>query len=121
MDVFTLNVTHNGDRFPIKTTNTSFIGDVKQQLSDCYNIRPVKAIRLVLHGREVFDDFMIEEYNIDSSTNVTLVLRPVLDQDTTQHDNKRDTDTDTEDQETEDQETEDNNDDSEIVSMDVDD
>ena len=118
MDIFTLNVTHNGDKFPIKTTNTSFIGDVKQQLSDCYKIRPVQAIRLVLRGREVFDDFMVEEYNIDSSTNVTLVLRPVLDQDTTQQDNKRDTDTDTD---TEDQETEDNNDDSEIVSMDVDD
>ena len=58
MDIFTLNVTHNGDRFPIKTTNTSFIGDVKQQLSDCYNIRPVQAIRLVVRGREVFDDFM---------------------------------------------------------------
>lgn len=116
MDIFTLNVTHNGDRFPIKTTNTSFIGDVKQQLSDCYNIRPVQAIRLVLRGREVLDDFMVEEYDIDSSTNVTLVLRPVVDQDTTQQDRKRDTDTDT----NTDTDTEDNNDDSEVVSMDVD-
>ena len=114
MDIFTLNVTHNGDRFPIKTTNTSFIGDVKQQLSDCYNIRPVQAIRLVLRGREVFDDYMVEEYDIDSSTNVTLVLRPVVDEDTTQQERKRDTDTNT------DTDTEDNNDDSEVVSMDVD-
>lgn len=115
MDIFTLNVTHNGDRFPIKTTNTSFIGDVKQQLSDCYNIRPVQAIRLVLRGREVFDDFMVEEYDIDSSTNITLVLRPVVDEDTTHEDSKDNSDTDTDtDSDTE------NNNDSEIVSMDVD-
>ena len=113
MDIFTLNVTHNGDKFPIKTTNTSFIGDVKQQLSDCYNIRPVQAIRLVLKGREVFDDFMVEEYDIDSSTNITLVLRPVVDEDTAQQDRKDNTDSDT------DSDTENNND-SEIVSMDVD-
>ena len=113
MDIFTLNVTHNGDKFPIKTTNTSFIGDVKQQLSDCYNIRPVQAIRLVLRGREVFDDFMVEEYDIDSSTNITLILRPVVDEDTTHEDSKDNTDSDT------DSDTENNND-SEIVSMDVD-
>ena len=102
MDTFPLNITHNGERFPIQTTNNSFIGDVKQQLSDCYNIRPVQAIHLVKQGRELFDDFMIEEYDVDETSNIILVLRPVTVPDS-----------DTEDDDT--------NDDDSIISMEVDD